>query len=259
VSVRPKLLKSLWLKCYTWGLYAKFDETDSDLYLANIKSNSPPPPLFNGASLESCMAWTNASVYLHSFYVKLSTSCGIIIPLHNYCRSGSKSVKERTSFPKTRLGKEATTMASKELKKDFVSCSAPHPVKLLAVCIQTALQRFTLSRIIELRGSVVSSLHSYFGGPGSKCLFIFRRGVRTYMTLISPRNCWNDSTTLKYATTASLHDLLNSSDTSYHIFWHHITLVVLGRCWINPELKLFSEQLNRQYIYITSTIQNTNI
>jgi len=73
-------------------------------------------------------------------------------------------VKERTCFPETRLGKEARTMVSKELKKDFVSCSAPHPVKLLAACIQTAFQRFTLSRIIELRGSVVSSLHSYFGG-----------------------------------------------------------------------------------------------
>ena len=43
-------------------------------------------------------------------------------------------------FPKTRLGKEATTMAPKEHKKDFVSCSEPNTVKLLAVNIQTAFQ-----------------------------------------------------------------------------------------------------------------------
>ena len=160
------------------------------------------------------MAWTDASVYLHVLIVKFSRSCVIIKLLHNYCRSGSKSVTESTCFPKTRLGKEATKMASKELKKDFVSCSAPHPGKLLAACILTAFQRFNLSRIIELRGSVVSSSYSYFGGTGSKSLFLC-------MTLISPRNCRNGSTILKYATTASFHDLPNSSDTSWHLVWHH--------------------------------------
>ena len=153
-------------------LYAKFDEPDSDLYLANIKSFC-------------CMAWTDSSVYLRSFYDNFSASC-VITTVTQLLSKWLEKCQERTWFPKTRLVKEATTMASREFKKDFVSCSAPHHVKLLAVRIQTAFQRFIshessnfadrwLTVCIHILEVPDSNLDLYLEGAGLLVLDLYQK------------------------------------------------------------------------------------